>query len=243
METLGLQAGERVVDVGCGFGVTSVELAHRVGPGGRVLAVDVSAPMLARARARAANLPQVTFVEGDAQVHPFPPGEADALFSRFGVMFFADPVAAFANLRRALRAGGRLGFVCWQAMDRNPWRRVPVTAIARVLTLPPPPPPDAPGPFAFGDADRVRGILDGAGWHDVAVQPLETEVWLGATADLDATVRFVLDAGPAASALRAAGDRSLHAAVTDVVRGALAPFHQAGGVRMPAAAWVVTARA
>src|SRR5262249_6517301 len=149
---------ERVLDVGCGTGQTSIELARRAGPGGAVTGIDISAPMLARARARAADAGArtVTFLDADAQTHRFDPASLDVCFSRFGIMFFAAPDAAFANLRSALRPAGRLAFVCWQSMRDNPWMLVPLMAAAAHITLPPPPAPDAPGPFSFADADRVR---------------------------------------------------------------------------------------
>jgi SAM-dependent methyltransferase len=245
MAKLAPHAGERVLDVGCGFGITTVALGKRVGASGRVLGVDLSAPMLARARERAAALGHVAFLEADAQTHAFPPHHTDAIFSRFGVMFFTDPVAAFANLRRAATAQGRLAFCCWQAVDRNPWRSVPLAAVARVATLPAPPAPDAPGPFAFADAGRVRAILDAAGWHGVGVDAWEHEVWLGATSDLDETVAFVMEtAGPAASLQQSgAVDADMRQRIAEAVRDALAPFQVDGGVRMSAAAWIVTARA
>ena len=245
MAVLAPRPGERVLDLGCGFGVTTVALGKRVGPTGRVLGVDVSAPMLARARARAAALGHVAFLEADAQTHAFPPGHTDAVFSRFGVMFFTDPVAAFANVRRAATPHGRLAFCCWQGVGRNPWRSVPLAAVAGVAPLPPPPAPDAPGPFAFADATRVRTILEAAGWAHVDVVAHETEVWVGPGADLDETVEFVIDvAGPAASLQQSGAlDAPMRRRVADAVRDALMPFHVDGGVRMPAAAWIVTARA
>src|SRR5262245_12673652 len=159
------RAGERVIDVGCGMGQTSLQLAERVGAKGAVLGVDISTPMLERARerARAAGVTQASFENADAQTHSFPPASFALLFSRFGVMFFADPTAAFTNLGRALKPGGRLAFVCWQPLLQNPWMRDMLGAIAKHVTLPPPAAPNAPGPFAFGDPARVRGILERAG--------------------------------------------------------------------------------
>ena len=158
--TLAPVAGARMIDVGCGCGATTLMLAERVGPGGRVLGADISAPMLAlaRQRAEAAGLAQASFIQADAQTHAFEP--ADGVFSRFGVMFFADPAAAFANLRAALTERGRVVFVCWRALEHNPWMGVPVAAIAPLLPqAPQAPQPGAPGPFAFADGDRVHAIL------------------------------------------------------------------------------------
>ena len=242
MDRAGLVAGERVLDVGCGCGNTTVELARRVAPGGSVTGVDVSAPMLALARERAAGVDGIRFERGDAQVHPFPPSAFDVVFSRFGVMFFVDPTAAFANLRAALRSGGRVAFVCWQWLPVNDWMRVPVMAAAQVVALPPPPAPDAPGPFSFGDPDRVRAILGGAGFVEVDVAPHEGTLTLPGGGDIDATVDFVLQMGPAAAALREAGDPDVRPRAAKAVREALLPYVTPEGPRMSYACWLVSAQ-
>ncbi|MDF2901645.1 MAG: SAM-dependent methyltransferase, partial [Phenylobacterium sp.] len=164
IEPLGLRAieagapqpGERVLDIGCGCGQTSFELARRVGPSGRVLGVDISAPMLEVARQRAAGAAaNVSFIEADAQTHAFQNGGFDLAISRFGVMFFDDPTAAFRNIGAALRPGGRLSFVCWRPMLENAWMATPLFAAMPLLPPLPPPDPAAPGPFAFADPERV----------------------------------------------------------------------------------------
>lgn len=243
MDALAPRPGERIVDVGCGCGDTSLALARRVGPSGAVLGIDVSEPMLARARERAAaeRLAQVRFVAGDAQTHAFAAASADALFSRFGVMFFVDPTAAFANLRTALQPDGRLAFVCWQERAANPWMTTLLAALASAVALPPPPAPDAPGPFALGDRERLRRILDGAGFRDVAIEPFTPPVVLGGGGTLDESVEFALDLGPTSAALRDGGPEA-RPRITAALHEALAPFATPGGVTMPAAAWIVTAR-
>jgi SAM-dependent methyltransferase len=244
MERGRIAAGERVLDVGCGCGDTTLELARRVSPGGEVVGVDPSALMLARARERAreVGLANATFVEGDAQTHALPAASFDAVFSRFGVMFFADPSAAFANLRRGLRPGGRLAFVCWQAFTENPWVLVPLMAAAQHLTLPPPPAPGAPGPFAFADRDRVGGILRAAGFADVGFDDVRETLTLAGGGGLDAAVALLLEGiGPTSAVLRDA-DPAVRERVAVAVREALAPFVDADGVRMPSAAWIVSAR-
>lgn len=240
----GLRSGERVVDVGCGCGDTSLAAADRVGASGEVLGVDLSAPMLARARERAreAGATNVRFEQADAQTASLPAG-FDVVFSRFGVMFFDAPEAAFANLGKALRPGGRLAFVCWQEIGRNPWMLVPLGAVAKVITLPPPPAPGSPGPFAFADAARVTGILERAGFEDIAAEAVTESLTVGPP-DVGEAARFLLAMGPAASALRdgAADEQTLRRA-EDAVREAIAPFVTEDGVRMPSASWIFTARA
>lgn len=242
MDALDFAAGERVLDVGCGCGQTTLQLGERVGPGGDVLGVDISGPMLveARRRARAADVSHIGFQQADAQVHPFEPSSVDVVFSRFGIMFFEDPVAAFANLHGALRPGGQIGFVCWQELARNPWMMRPMAAVAALIELPPRPDPHAPGPFAFADAERVRGLLEEAGFESVAVESLEREVLVGGGGSLDTTVQFLLQMGPAGAALREAGE-DVRSRAADAVTEAIAPFATPDGVRMPAAAWRITA--
>src|SRR2546425_11062457 len=182
MDRAGIAPGERVIDVGCGCGGTTIALGGRVGPAGLVFGIDISAPMLERAAetARAAGLTNVRFENADAQTHRLSPGAFDIVYSRFGVMFFADPVAAFANLRAALRSGGRLAFVCWQALRQNPWLFLPLQAAAQHLTLPPPPAPHPPGPFAFADPERAPGILARAGVDDIVLDERPATLTLGA---------------------------------------------------------------
>ena len=240
LDRLAPGAGTRVLDVGCGCGHSTLDIAARVGPAGHAVGIDVSAPMLARARERSADVPNASFLEADAQTHRFDE-PFDAVFSRFGVMFFADPVAAFANLARALVPGGRLAFVCWQELPKNAWILRPLQAIAPHVKLPAPPEPGAPGPFSFADPERVRGILEDAGLADVALTPLEDELALAGRGSLDETVDFLAHVGPTSAALREA-DAVTRAKALSAVREALAPFVGEGGVRMPFAAWIATAR-
>jgi len=240
-----LAAGERVVDVGCGCGGTTLEIARAVGPLGAVLAIDVSAPMLARARERAEAAGLGDRIEWrceDAQTAALGEARFDCVYSRFGVMFFEDPPAAFANLRRALRPGGRLAFVCWQARERNPWMTVPVMAAMQHVPFPPPPPPDAPGPFALADPARVRGILERAGFAGIEIEPHETAMQLGGGGPEEALELF-LAVGPVGQALREAqAGPDVRAGVLDALRAAFERFRTPRGVEAPAAAWIVTAR-
>jgi SAM-dependent methyltransferase len=229
--------GERFLDIGCGCGQTTLELAKRVGPTGAVLGVDISRPMLAVARERAAGVPQARFLEADAQTHPFEPGACDAIHSRFGVMFFQDPTAAFTNLRRALKPGGRLAFLCWRTPAENPVMTLPMAAAAPHLPPPVPPTPGAPGPFAFADPDRVRPILAGAGFGDIAIEPQDMAA--GGNS-LDAALDLALRIGPLGSALRERPD--LRPAVVADVRAALEARLVDGRVFLPSATWIVSAR-
>jgi SAM-dependent methyltransferase len=239
MTALAPQVGERVIDIGCGCGDTTLELARRVGAGGSVLGADISAPMLdvARRRAGEAGLAQASFVQADAQAHAFA-GDADAVFSRFGVMFFADPAAAFANIRRGLKPGGRLAFVCWRPLPENPWMTVPFAAAAPLLpAAPPPPDPLAPGPFAFADPVRVRGILVEAGFADIAIDPHDEKVGWG---DLEQSAQVSLRVGPLGAVVR--DNPQLAGPIEAAVREGLRPYLTETGVLLDSATWIVTAR-
>jgi SAM-dependent methyltransferase len=243
MDRAALLPGERVLDVGCGCGDTTIELARRVVPGGAATGIDISAVMLERAR-QAARDQQVaaSFERADAQTHAFPAASIDVLYSRFGVMFFADPQAAFTNLRRVLRPGGRLSFICWQSLPENPWMFVPLGAALQFLPPPPLLAPDAPGPFAFADTGRVEGILSGAGFTDVQFQDVRQTLRVGGGAGIDQTVDFLMQMGPAAAALRESPDPTLAPRVAAAVRESLAPYVTDDGIRMESASWIVTAR-
>jgi len=239
MRALSPARGDRFLDVGCGCGYTSLALAERVGPSGTVLGVDISQPMLAVAAARPPSqgggaVP--AFRLADAQADDLGEAIFDGVFSRFGVMFFSDPVAAFANIRRALKPGGRLGFVCWRPLAENPWMHVPLEAARPLLPPLPPSDPRAPGPFAFADADRVRGILAGAGFGAVSIVPFDTRISCGG---LDETMALTRRVGPLGAALREHPDHA--EAVMSVVAEALATYLTPEGVAMPAAVWIVTA--
>jgi SAM-dependent methyltransferase len=227
------RAGERVLDIGCGCGSTTIELARRTGAA--AVGVDISAPMVEVAHSRSGG---ATFVVGDASVYAFDAAH-DLVFSRFGVMFFADPIGAFANIRRALAPGGRLAFACWRALEHNAWAGTPLAAARPLLPPQAPPAPHAPGPFAFGDGDRLRGILDRAGWRDIAIEAHASTMWLGDS--LDDAVAECLEVGPLARLVGPLPEDT-RAHIRDRVRVAIAPYAGVGGVEAPAAVWLVEAR-
>lgn len=233
-------AGEAVLDIGCGCGSTSIELARRVMPRGRVIGVDISAPMLERAQERKpAGLP-VEFIMADATAYRFEPGAADLLFSRFGVMFFAEPRKSFANMRRGLRAGARLVFACWRDPTRNPWLMVPFEAVCRHVPRPPPPGPEEPGPFAFADERRARGILGAAGFHEVRLESVELSFDIGIGRGLEAAVEAATGLGPASRALNGQPSE-VRAAATESIRSALSRHQLGSAVVLSGSIWIVSA--
>jgi SAM-dependent methyltransferase len=236
-----ISTDNRVLDVGCGCGTTT-RAAAALATAGEAVGIDLSAPMLARARADAqsAGLANASFIESDAQVHPFEPGSFDVVISRFGMMFFADPAAAFTNLRTATKPGGRLVFVCWQPMAANQWLLVPGAALAGHIPFPDPGPPDAPGMFALADPDRVRGILASAGWHDIGITTVQTPLLLAGGGTIDDAVEF-LRTGSLGRSVLAGADPTTQARAVASVRAALAPYADDEGVHLGAAVWLVRA--
>jgi ubiquinone/menaquinone biosynthesis C-methylase UbiE len=244
IEKLGLTSGARILDVGCGCGQTLLELAELAGPSGRVVGVDVSEPMLARARQRVVGHPGVELCNANAQTHPFAAADFDALFSRFGVMFFEDARAAFANLRRALRPAGRMAFVCWRAASDNPWAELPLRAVMKVLgtdELPELFRAECPGPFYFSDPERVRAILSDAGFCDIELERFDRPLNVGGAMTLEEAIAYCRQIGPAARAMTDA-PATLRPALDAALASALAPFVSERGVWMKGAAFIVTAR-
>jgi SAM-dependent methyltransferase len=240
MDAANVQPGQRLLDVGCGCGETTFELAGRVGDGGFVMGVDISRPLIDEARRflRERGIKNVRFENVDAQAFSFPQGSFDLIFSRFGVMFFDDPEAAFRNLRSTLRPGGQLSFACWAAPRDNQFVTIPIAAAAKHITLPEPGEPDAPGPFAFADAERVRRILSRSGFAEIESNRLTEKVGGGT---LDETASMLMQLGPLSSVLEDI-DETTRKAISADIRAALAEFESSGRVWIAAVTWLVTAR-
>ena len=241
LQTAAPQPGERVIDVGCGCGDTAIELARRVGATGTVLGIDVSRPMLnvARARVGPSGLANLAFREADASEADLPTG-TDLLYSRFGVMFFGQPVPAFRHLRQSMRSGGRCVFACWRTPRDNSWAMTPLAAARHAMGITPAPAdPYAPGPFAFADDERLRAILSSAGFEKIDVQRFDAAVLLGATprSAAENAVRI----GPTSRLVREVGIENLPAIVA-AIESALQPLAAPQGqVSLNGSAWVVAA--
>lgn len=231
--------GRRVLDVGCGTGSTTLAVARLPGAEGRCVGIDISEPMLSAARARAEREhTSASFIRANAQDHAFEPASFDMIISRFGVMFFDDPVGAFANLRRAAKDDAELRFISWRSPSENPFMTTAERAAAPLLPNLPARRPDAPGQFAFADAHRVRRILEESGWTRIDIQPLDVVCTLPEK-DL---LRYLTRLGPVGQRLHEVDERT-RSQVIEVVRAAFEPYVDGAEVRFTAACWNVSARA
>jgi SAM-dependent methyltransferase len=241
---LEIRGVERVLDVGCGCGSTTLALARAVGERGSVMGIDVSGPMLelAAERAERAGLAgRIRWLQQDAQTAALGRSSYDAIYSRFGVMFFADPGEAFANFARATRDSGRLAFVCWQSRHANLWVDAPARAAAVHIEMVAAARDDQPGPFGLASGDRIRRVLVGAGWREVELVSLQDVIFLGSS--VDEAVALLTTIGPVGAALRQAHVSELvRARVLEGMRGQISHFATPDGIRAPAAAWRVGAR-
>ncbi|HKE95895.1 MAG TPA: methyltransferase domain-containing protein [Povalibacter sp.] len=229
----------RVLDIGCGAGATTLAVAKQLKLQGTCIGADISAALVevARRRASAEGLGNAAFIEADAQTHAFEPNSFDAAISRFGVMFFDDPVSAFANIRRAMRSEGTLAFVAWRSPAENPFMTTAMRAAAPFLPALPTPDPNGPGQFGFADPERVRGILHASGWRSIDIRPID----IPAAVSQQDLLTYVTRLGPVGAALREA-DEKTRAQVTDALRTAFASFVQDRAARFNMACWLVMAR-
>lgn len=242
MDLLALGPGQRVLDVGCGTGRTTIDLAGRVSPDGTTVGLDIAPSMLrvARASADGKGVDNIEFIVGDAQSDDLGREAFDAVFSQFGVMFFSDPEAAFSNLHRALRKGGRIAFACWQEVFANEWMLVPGSAVLTVTgELPPMPDPGQPGPFSLADPDHLDRLLLGAGFGSIDVLPHAEQVVVSED-QLEMVVEAACRVGAVREALEANDDPGFHEELRSAVHAALMERVRDGHLRLGAAAFVVT---
>ena len=232
--------GTTVIDVGCGCGATTIELARAVGPAGRAIGLDVSEPMLSVARRRLGEFANASCLLGDAAELPLGGIEAELMVSRFGVMFFGDPVAAFANLRTGLAPGGRLRFACWRPIAQNPWMQVPLHAVYEHAPHLPKPEPEEPGPYSFAETGRVTRILMAAGFDAPSFTPLNIGIDVAGGGSVQDAAIQATAMGPAKRALADQPDH-VRSAALESVRRALEPYASSTGVKVPGAVWLVAA--
>ena len=246
MDALSPPSGAQLLDVGCGCGNQTLELASRLDASAKITGVDISEPMLALAEElKAANhtalKAEVEFIVGDASDSLFPNESFDAIYSRFGVMFFAEPTTAFATLRETLKPGGQLAFVCWQSPALNPFFTAPMQAALSVLPPPPPAKPGAPGPFGLAVPETTKHVLTEAGFNKPNIEPLAVELSVGASQSFDEIFEELIQIGPAA-ALIAESDPSLKDRAREAVYERLLEFYSPGnGVSFEANFWLVNA--
>ena len=238
--------GEAVLDIGCGCADTSLSLLHRVGPAGRVLGVDISGPMLAVAATKAEQLPEdlcsaITFEQADASSYRFQAGSFDLLFSRFGVMFFANPISAFANMRIALKPGGRIAFLCWAPVPENEWITLPMGAALQHVPPPEPAPPNAPGPFGLSNPGFVDQVLNEAGYSNINIASTRPTMRFGHGLQKEQIADFFVEASPVSRLFTGAPPDKMEA-MRRTIAAAIMPYHDGTTINLGASCWLVTAR-
>ncbi|MBV1914798.1 MAG: methyltransferase domain-containing protein [Pseudomonadales bacterium] len=246
IERANLREGEHVLDIGCGCGATTLDMVSTVGSDGMVTGVDVSAPMLELANSKIQNLPGSlgkvpSFVLADAATYPFQKNQYDLIFSRFGVMFFMNPEAAFTNMRVALKPGGRLAFMCWGPVGENDWVMKPMMAARQHLPEMPATDPKAPGPFALSDTEYVRDILTTAGFTDINFESRAHVMRAGRGDTVEQAAESSLESGPISRMLMDQPD-SMKAKVIESVASALADYYKEGSFELNGKCWIVTAK-
>ena len=234
--------GERVLEIGCGTGPMLDALAARIGPNGKLVALDVSSMLLEVAREKHATKANVEFLLADAQTHGFGAERFDLVLSQFGVMFFADPVAAFRNVRRALLPQGRVVFACWRDISANPFFFVPVGAAKPFAPPQPPTDPNGPGPFAFAERARLERILSDAGYSTIEIVPHDESLLVDPSRDPETAARRMTNFGPTGRLLSTVDDATKVKAVVAIAE-AFRPYIGSDGLRLGAGIWVVSASA
>lgn len=244
LEKIDLARVTRLLDVGCGTGTTTLDIAALLSSDGRATGADLSVPMTVYARERAADqgASNVDFMQCDIQTDPFEAQSFDAAFSRFGVMFFDDPILGLSHIHKALKPASPFAFVCWQAPSHNLWHSLAIKIARKYIDIPAPPSPQAPGPFAFADRDYLVSIIEAAGFSDIEIEPHEQEIELFAGMDIPTAAQNYARINPTIAAfLGDAGAADVAALIDDLAEN-LAPFHDGHGLRLPSATWIVSAK-
>ena len=238
--SLSLENVTQVLDIGCGGGRVSAQVADKLGGSGEILAADISETILASATVARKETTNLSFMHCDAETYAFEPDSFDLIISQFGVMFFSTPVNAFKNIHSALRKNGRLNFVCWQSIHENPWMKTAASAAFEILERPPSPEPGEPGPFSLADKELLVGILSSAGFKSIQAKPISEALDLGT---VDQAVSLMTDMGPSAKPIAEASPENRQQAVAKIREAMQANETSAGRVKLKGSFWLVTAQA